>query len=210
MGTVVATTFVSMDGVLQAPGTPEEDPSSGFDVGGWQVPHVDEDMGAFVNEVMSRADAFLLGRKTYDIFAAHWPRVTDENDPVARALNSLPKYVASTTLKSADWNNTTLIAENVADRVAALKQQHAREIQVWGSGELIQTLREHDLIDEHHVLTFPVVLGAGKKLFPDGCTRSAFTLTGARTTKAGAVIATYHPAGEVVTGSFALEDEVAT
>lgn len=207
MGTVVATTFLSMDGVLQSPGLPDEDLSNGFDVGGWLVPHADDDMGRFVADVFSRVDAFLLGRKTYEIFEGYWPRVTDENNPVATALNRLPKYVVSTTLRKAEWENSTLIAENVAERVAELKRQYANEIQVHGSGELIQTLREHDLIDEHHVLTFPVVLGTGKRLFPESCARSAFTLAGSQVTSTGTVISTYRRAGEVTTGSFALDDE---
>lgn len=209
MGTVVATTFVSMDGVLQAPGGPEEDRSNGFDLGGWVFPHADEGMGTFIDGVFSRADAFLLGRRTYEIFAAYWPRVTDENDRVATALNTLPKYVASTTLTVADWDNTTLIAENVAARVAEMKQRYDNEIQIHGSGELIQTLRENDLIDEHHVLTFPVVLGTGKKLYPEGSRRSAFTLAETRATGTGIVISTYRRGGDVPTGSFVLEDEAA-
>lgn len=206
MGAVVATTFVSMDGVMQAPGGPDEDRSNGFDVGGWVFPHADEDMGRFISTVFSRADAFLLGRKTYEIFAAHWPRVTDADDPVASALNTLPKYVVSTTLEKAEWTNSTLVADDVAGRVAELKRRYANEIQVHGSGELIQTLRDHHLIDEHHVLTFPVVLGSGKRLFAEGCARSAYTLTESKVTSAGAVISTYQRAGEVPTGSFALEE----
>lgn len=206
MGTLVATTFVSMDGVMQAPGGPDEDRSNGFDIGGWVFPHADEDMGRFMSDVFSRADAFLLGRKTYEIFAAHWPRVTDVDDPVASALNTLPKHVVSTTLSEAEWNNSTVISDNVADQVAELKQQYVNEIQVHGSGELIQTLRDHDLIDEHHILTFPMVLGTGKRLFPEGSKRSAYSHTGSEITSAGVAISSYRRAGDVSTGSFMFDD----
>lgn len=206
MGTLAVTTFVSLDGVLQSPGLPDEDPGGGFRYGGWQVPYADEDLGRIVSERFARADAFLLGRRTYEIFAAYWPRVTDPDDPVAGPLNTLPKYVASTTLDRAEWNNTILLRENVADEVAALKRRYRNEIQVHGSGELVQTLREHGLVDVLHVWVYPVVLGAGKRLFPDGCTPSALELVDTVTTSKGAVVCTYRPAGEVTTGSFARED----
>ncbi|NED97464.1 dihydrofolate reductase family protein [Phytoactinopolyspora alkaliphila] len=202
MGTVAVTTFVSMDGVLQGPGGPGEDPSNGFDLGGWLVPHADEDMGRIVGERFARADAFLLGRKTYEIFAGYWPGVTDPDDPVASRLNTLPKYVASTTLSTPEWAGSTVIAGNLADEVAALKQRHTREIQVHGSGDLVQSLRELDLIDLYHVWTYPVVLGTGKRLFPEGCVSSALELIDTQATSTGVVVSTYRPAGAVKTGTF--------
>lgn len=206
MGKLAVTTFVSLDGVMQSPGLPDEDPSNGFQYGGWQAAYADEDLGRIASERLARADAFVLGRKTYESLAAYWPRVTDPDDPIASRLNALPKYVASTTLNRAEWNNTILLRENVADEVAALKQRYQNEIQVHGSGELVQTLREHGLVDVLHVWIYPVVLGAGKRLFPEGCIPSALELVDTVTTSKGAVVCTYGPAGDVTTSSFTLEN----
>ncbi|NDL59005.1 dihydrofolate reductase family protein [Phytoactinopolyspora mesophila] len=202
MGTVAVTAFASMDGVVQAPGGPGEDESGGFALGGWLVPYVDDEMGRIVSERFARADAFLLGRKTYEIFAGYWPAVTDPDDPVASRLNTLPKYVPSTTLRTADWTGTTVLEGDIADEVAELKRRHAREIQVHGSGHLIQSLREHELVDLYHVWTYPVVLGTGKRLFPEGCASSALELVDTQTTSTGVVVSTYRPAGKVETGTF--------
>jgi dihydrofolate reductase len=204
MSKLTITTFVTLDGVMQAPGGPKEDPSGSFVHGGWIVPYADAAMGRFMTEVFAKAGAFLLGRKTYDIFAAHWPRVTDPADPIASALNKLPKYVASKTLDRAEWNDTTVIRDVVSE-VSKLKQRYAHELQVHGSCGLAQTLIENDLIDEYNLLYFPVVLGSGKRLFGSGAVPTAFKLAATLTTGTGVVISTYQRAGHPTYGSFALD-----
>jgi dihydrofolate reductase len=201
-------TFLTLDGVLQAPGGPDEDRDGGFTHGGWSFPYGDQDFGAAVGGWFEHASAFLLGRQTYEIFASHWPLVTDPGDPVASKLNALPKYVASTTLTSADWNNTTLIGSSgdLAAEVVKLKEQPGDELQVHGSGALAHTLIEHDLVDEYRLLYFPVHLGTGKKLFRDGAPPAALRLVSATTTSTGVIIATYQPAGPVQYGSYALDE----
>jgi len=164
-------------------------------------------MGRFVAEWFAQADSFLLGRRTYEIFAAYWPHVTDENDPVASRLNSLPKYVASKTLHSLEWNNSTLLKGDIAGEVARLKSRPGKELQVHGSGNLVRTLMDHHLIDEYRLWIYPVVLGTGRRLFGDGNVPSALTLVNTRTTSTGVVIHTYQPAGEVRFGSFALDPQ---
>jgi dihydrofolate reductase len=201
------TTFLSLDGVMQGPGDAEEDQSDGFDQGGWLVPYADADMGRFVADWFAVASGFLLGRKTYQILAAQWPGMTDKNDPVADKLNSLPKYVVSTTLHNAEWNNSTLIKGNVVSEVAKLKRQPGEELQVHGSGELAQTLMDHDLIDEYRLWFHPVVLGRGKRLFKDGSTPAALRLVDIKTTNSGVVVHTYQPAGKPAYGSLASSSE---
>ena len=203
MAKLTLTTFVSLDGVMQAPGGTGEDTTGGFEYGGWVVPFADEGMGAFADEVFDRAGAFLLGRRTYDIFAAYWPKVTDPQDPIASRLNTLPKHVVSTTLTDPAWENTTVISGDVPAEVARLKERTAEgELQVHGSGTLAQTLLAHDLIDEVNLLVFPVHLGSGRRLFPDGGQPTAFELIGARTTGSGIAIHTYRPAGRAQFGTF--------
>jgi dihydrofolate reductase len=196
------TMFQTLDGVVQAPGGPDEDPSGGFDHGGWQVPYADDDMGQAINGWFGEADAFLLGRRTYEIFAEYWPKVTDPDDPIASRLNGLPKYVASRTLEEASWEGSKLLKGDLATEVAELKSKPGRELQVIGSGNLAQTLMQHDLIDEYRLLTYPVVLGAGKRLFADGARPAAVSPIDHRTTSAGVSIDVYTPAGEPSYGTF--------
>ncbi|MEV5140378.1 dihydrofolate reductase family protein [Streptomyces syringium] len=204
MAKVSLTEFLSLDGVVQAPGGPNEDTSGGFDCGGWVVPYVDEDMMRIVGERFRAAEGFLLGRRTYEIFAAHWPRVTDPDDPVASRLNNLPKYVASTTLDKVEWHNSTLIAGDVAEAVAELKRRGEGELQIHGSGTFAQYLMAHDLIDEFRLWVYPVVLGQGKRLFATGAVPTALRLTDSRTTGSGVAVQTYEPAGRPTFGSFEL------
>jgi dihydrofolate reductase len=198
------TTFLSLDGVMQAPGGPEEDRSNGFEYGGWLVPFADEDMNRYVSEWFAQADAFLFGRKTYEIMAAYWPRVTDENDPVAGPMNRLPKYVASGTLDRLDWANSHLITGDVVEEVTKLKQQPGGELQVHGSGVLARTLIDHNLIDEYRLWIYPVVLGGGKRLFAEGVTPTALRLVGTRATSTGVAVHSYQPTGKPTVGSFGL------
>lgn len=197
------TTFLTLDGVMQGPGGPEEDESGGFKHGGWSVNYWDEaggqDMGAFMGVPFD----LLLGRKTYEIFAAYWPNQKGE---IAGQLNSAKKYVASKTLKSVNWQKSTLIKGDVAKEVAKLKEQDGPEIQVHGSGDLIQTLLKHGLVDEFHLMIFPVVLGTGKRLFADGAVPSGLKVTDSKVSSTGVVIVKYEPAGEITYGTFAPEE----
>ena len=205
MAKLTMTTFLTLDGVMQAPGGPKEDPSGGFEHGGWLVPHNDPDLGVFMNEVFEKAQAFLLGRTTYQVFAAHWPRVTDPGNPIAERLNRLPKHVASNTLERVTWHNSSLV-RHVRREVAELKQRCSGELQVHGSAGLAQTLLRERLVDELNLLVFPVVLGHGKRLFEAGSAPTAWSLRSSRTTSSGVQIATYALAGRPAYGSFALED----
>jgi dihydrofolate reductase len=201
---IVVSTFLSLDGVMQAPGGPEEDPTGGFTHGGWSVNYWDDLMLQRMAESMGKPFDLLLGRKTYEIFAAHWPYATD--DPLADALNRATKYVVSTTLDKAEWSNSTVIRGDVPAQIARLKEQTGPEIQVHGSGQLIQTLMKHDLVDEYRLLVFPVLLGSGKRLFADGTIPAGLRLVDTRTSTTGVIVATYERAGELATGSFALEE----
>ncbi len=205
MGTLTINTFLTLDGVMQSPGAPTEDPSGGFKHGGWLVPYADADMGRYITDVFAPIDALLLGRKTYEIFAAHWPRVTDPNDPIAVALNKMPKYVVSRTLDKVGWHNSSLIKGDLVHEVDQLKRRHGREISVQGSSQLAQALIQHDLIDEYHLWFYPVVLGTGKRLFGSGTVPAALTLADSKRTNTGVVINTYRRAGKPKYGSVALE-----
>ncbi|MBT2467335.1 dihydrofolate reductase family protein [Streptomyces sp. ISL-66] len=205
MGKLTLTTFLSLDGVMQAPGGPDEDRSGGFEYGGWLVPFADEGMGEFVTEVFGRTGAFLLGRRTYEIFASYWPQHDDPADPVASKLNRLPKYVASTTLKEPAWGPATVIdGEQLQSEVVRAKDglEEGKELQVHGSGQLAQWLLARDLVDELNLLVFPVFLGAGRRLFPTGALPTAYELLSSRTTGSGTAIHTYRPAGRATFGTF--------
>ncbi len=198
-------TFLTLDGVMQAPGGPEEDPSDGFAHGGWQAPFRDPVAGEFVRELNSHASAFLLGRKTFDIFRGYWPDQTDPANPIATAINSLPKYVVSNSLSEAQvtWRGEhpyTAHRVNGNDVVAAvrqLKDEPGDELQIWGSGQLLQTLLQHDLVDRFRLMTFPLVLGAGRRLFNAGILATTMRPLEITTTDLGVVIGTYEPAGPV-------------
>jgi dihydrofolate reductase len=202
---LTVTTFVTLDGVMQCPGVPDED-GTGYEFGGWSVPYSDEDFGKYMAGVFVNAEAFLLGRKTYEIFAGYWPRVTDENEPIATALNRLPKYVVTSTLTKLDWHNSTAVGGDVVSQVSQLKERPGQELQVHGSGQLAQALIEHGLVDEYRLLIFPVILGTGRQLFPRTPVTAALQLTDSRTTGAGVTILTLRPAGPATFGSFALPE----
>jgi dihydrofolate reductase len=204
MPKLVTNTFTSLDGVMQAPGGPEEDPTGGFGLGGWSVNYWDEGMGERMGEFMGKPFAILLGRKTYEIFAAHWPHITD--DPTADVMNNAPKYVASRTLDKVEWKNSTLLEGDIATAVADLKKGSGPEIQVHGSGNLIQTLIEHDLIDEYRVWVFPLLLGNGKRLFAEGAVPAGLRLADSKVSSTGVIMTSYERAGDVETGSFALDE----
>jgi dihydrofolate reductase len=198
---LTVTTFLSVDGVYQGPGGPEEDRSGGFDRGGWLVPHFDEATGQFMGEVFENVDAFLLGRRTYEIFAASWPNATDPDDAVAKSLNTLPKYVASSTLSDPQWNNTAVLDGDLASAVKELKERDGRELQVHGSGRLVQFLLDNDLVDRLNLLVFPVIVGAGSRLFPDSGLATGLALEDSRTTPSGVAISVYRPSGRPEFGS---------
>lgn len=196
---IVILSFISLDGVMQAPGGPEEDPSGGFAYGGWTVPLFDEAGGAIMGEQMTPPFDLLLGRKTYDIFASYWPKQTEG---FAQPLNDATKYVPSRSSAKLPWGPAVLIQGDVPAELRKLKQGNGPVLQVHGSGDLIQTLFRHDLVDELWLKTFPVTLGKGKRLFGEGTTPAAFSLIKSTTTPSGVVVASYKRAGEVKTGSF--------
>jgi dihydrofolate reductase len=205
---IVVSTFVTLDGVMQAPGGPEEDPSGGFTHGGWSVNYWDDVIAQAMGESMGQPFDLLLGRKTYEIFAAYWPHATD--DPAARdaavVLNNATKYVVSTTLDKAEWQNSILIRpgeRDVPDQIRRLKEQDGPELQVHGSSQLIQTLLQHDLVDRFFLRIYPVLLGSGKRLFADGTIPAGLRLVDSKTSTTGVIIATYERTGEIKYGSFA-------
>lgn len=202
MRKLIASTFASLDGVLQAPGAPDEDPSGAFAFGGWSFSYWDALMGQSMAGFDGKDRELVLGRRTYEIFEAHWP-YQPADDPTAQTLNAARKHVASRTLETLAWNNSTLLRGDVAVAVAALKSQPGHDLQIIGSGGLIQTLRAASLIDEYNVWTFPVVLGRGKRLFEAGAAAGALRLVASRASTTGVVMSTYVPAGDIPLGSFA-------
>lgn len=206
MGTLTIATFMTLDGVMQAPGGPDEDRDGGFEHGGWSFPYFSDDKGDVISESFSRADCFLLGRRTYEIFAASWPSYPDMDDPVASRLNTLPKYVVSTTLETADWQPTTIIRGDIRAEVSKLKDRYDAEIQVHGSAGLAQTLHALGLVDEYRVFIEPVVLGAGKRLFESGAAPASLRLVDTKRLSKGSVLAIYQPAGRPSYGEFQMEE----
>lgn len=206
MGKLVSTIFVTLDGVYQAPGGPQEDTRGGFEHGGWSFTYGDDEFGRFVTEVFGRAGAFLLGRRTYEIFASYWPKVTDPAHPIAAKLNALPKYVPSSTLTDPGWFGTTVIGGDLAKEVTALKEGTDGELQVHGSGALVRSLLDLGLIDTIHLVTFPVVLGTGLRLFAEGAVPTAFTHTAGHVTPTGVSIQSYGPTGRPRYGSYELPE----
>lgn len=192
---------------MQAPGGADEDRDGGFEHGGWMVPYFDEQLVEIMTEWTRRAGAFLLGRKTYEIFAASWPKATDPADEIAAVLNTRPKFVASRTLKDLEWNNSALLEGEVAEAVAKLKAQDGDEIQVHGSGNLLQTLLEHDLIDTLRLWQFPVVLGTGKRLFGKGTIPGGFRLVDTQVAGTGAVLHVYERIGGLKYGEVEVGEE---
>ncbi|HEY9477437.1 MAG TPA: dihydrofolate reductase family protein [Microbacteriaceae bacterium] len=203
MRKLIVQTFLTLDGVMQAPGGPEEDDSGGFAHGGWSVNYWDDRMGEVMGAAMGGPFDLLLGRKTYDIFAAYWPHASEEAG--AKPLNDATKYVASRGHPSLQWRESVLIDGDVAEGVADLKKQDGPELQVHGSGNLIQTLLRNNLVDEFRLWVFPLVIGSGKRLFADGTVPSGLKLVDSTVSSTGVIMGTYQPAGEIITGSFALE-----
>ena len=202
MRKLIASTFASLDGIMQAPGGPEEDPTGGFALGGWMFGFADESMDISESGFDGKDRELLLGRRTYEIFGAYWPYQPDDH-PVAMTLNAAKKHVASRTLTALRWNNSALLDGDVVPAVTALKSRPGPDLQIIGSGCLIQTLQAASLIDEYNVWTFPVVLGRGKRLFSETAKPSALRLVRSRVSTAGVVMSTYVPAGDIQPGSFA-------
>lgn len=192
---LILTEFVSLDGVSQGPGSPEEDPSGGFTRGGWFVPHMDQDFIDQAAEWLGRADALLLGRRTYDAFARDWPQITDPRDPFTSRMNSLPKYLVSTTVTAGSWTPTTVLSGDTAAAVATLKAGPGREMQIHGSARLAQSLFAAGLIDELRLVVAPVIVGSGRRLFPDGGASVGLHLLSSRTTPGGLALHSYQVTG---------------
>ena len=203
MRKLIVQSFVTLDGVMQAPGGPGEDDDGGFAYGGWSVNYWDDQMGEVMGEATSRPFAMVLGRRTYDIMAAYWPDAPEEAG--AKVFNDATKYVASRGRPTLEWSNSVLIEGDAADGLAALKRDDGPELQVHGSANLIQTLLRHNLVDEFRLWVFPVVIGSGKRLFGDGAIPAGLRLVDHKTSSTGVVMGTWEPAGELVTGTFAPE-----
>lgn len=198
MRKIVVLSFLSLDGVMQAPGGPQEDTSGGFAYGGWSFPYFDEFTGKIMEEQMGHPFDLLLGRKTFEIFASYWPQHKEEG----AGINNATKYVASNTLHESTWEKTVFLKGDVVAEIKKLKDQDGPELQVHGSGDFIQTLLKHDLVDELWLKIFPVTLGAGKRLFAEGTVPAAFTLTESKSSPSGIIFANFKKTGEVKTGSF--------
>jgi dihydrofolate reductase len=192
---------------MQSNGKPEPELTDGFEQGGWQMPYFDQDLDRLTADWIAAADAFLLGRRTYDLFAGYWSHITDPGDPRATRLNALPKHVVSRTADRLEWNNSSVLRGDLAEAVAMLKRQPGNELQVHGSAELIRTLMRHNLIDEYRLLIHPVVLGSGRRLFDGGTTPAALELIGTTTTSRGVVAHLYRAAGEPEYGSATAQSE---
>lgn len=203
MRRLIVSTFLTLDGVMQAPGGPEEDPSGGFEHGGWSVKYWDDEMGKIMDKATSKPFAMVLGRKTYDIMAAYWPDAPEETG--AKVFNDATKYVASKSHPKLEWANSVLIEGDAAEGLSALKKEDGPELQVHGSANLIQSLLRHNLVDEYRLWVFPVVIGSGKRLFSEGTIPSGLKLVDQKVATTGVVIGTYEPAGEIPIGSFASE-----
>jgi dihydrofolate reductase len=200
MRKIITTTFVTLDGVMQAPGGPEEDASGGFKYGGWQAHVMDDSLGEALNEFVKPPFAMLLGRTTYNIFAGFWPK-QDPNNPIAKPFNEATKYVVSHEAFEPDWVNTNVVSGDVPAALRRLKAEDGSDMIVWGSGTLIQTLLREKLVDRMHIWTHPVTIGTGKRLFAEGTRSATWKLVKSRVGDAGVIIATYEPAGELVTGT---------
>jgi dihydrofolate reductase len=201
MRKLVVQTFLTLDGVMQAPGGPGEDDDGGFAYGGWSVNYWDDQMGQVMGEATSRPFAMVLGRRTYDIMAAYWPTAPEEEG--AKVFNDATKYVASRSRPDLQaWSNSVLIEGDAADGLAALKREDGPELQVHGSANLIQTLLRHNLVDEFRLWVFPLVIGSGKRLFADGTVPGGLRLVDSKVSSTGVVMGTWQPAGEIVPGSF--------
>ena len=198
MRKIIAITFVTLDGVIQAPGGPKEDTSGDFKYGGWTVPYFDDFLGKVMSEQMKQPFNLLLGRRTFEIFASYWP----QHEADWPGITDATKYVVSNTLTSHEWKNSVFVTGDVVDEIKKLKQQDGLDLQVYGSSQLIQTLLKHDLIDKLWLKIFPITLGAGKRLFGDGTIPAAFKLTDSKISSKGVIVANYERAGEVKTGSF--------
>lgn len=205
MRKLIVLSFISLDGVMQAPGGPEEDPTGGFKHEGWVAGYFDDFLLKVMVKQMSKPFDLLLGRITYEIFAAHWPYANTSENPFAARINNAKKYVASKTLTKLDWNNSELIKGDVWNEIKKIKEQDGPEIQVHGSGNLIQMLLKHDLVDELWLKVFPITLGVGKRLFAEGTIPAGFKLLENEISPSGVIIASYERAGEVKTGSLGLE-----
>ena len=201
MRRLIVSTFLTLDGVMQAPGGPGEDDSGGFAWGGWSVNYWDDQMGEVMGEATSRPFAMVLGRKTYDIMAAYWPNASEEAG--GKVFNEATKYVASRGQPTLGWNNSVLIEGDAADGLVALKADDGPELQVHGSGNLIQTLLRHNLVDQYRLWIFPLLIGSGKRLFSDGTIPAGLKLVDGKVSSTGVAMNTYEPAGEIITGSFA-------